>query len=86
MTGEAICTLEKNPNQAIPDLAFSPDGQALATVSSGAVQFWDPANGQLRRTFDWGIGNILSIAFAPDGLTAAAGSDRGQIVIWDLDA
>jgi hypothetical protein len=27
---------------------------------------------------------LLNIAISPDGLTAAAGSDQGKIVIWDL--
>jgi WD40 repeat protein len=50
------------------------------------VQFWDAATGEPLREFDWSIGNVTALAFAPDGLTAAAGSDRGQIVIWDVDA
>ncbi|MFO0807677.1 MAG: hypothetical protein U0746_03555 [Gemmataceae bacterium] len=37
-------------------------------------------------TWDWQIDQICAIAFASDGLTAAAGSDTGRVVIWDLDA
>ena len=37
------------------------------------------------RAFDWDIGRLLNIAISPDGLRAAAGSDKGRIVIWDLD-
>jgi hypothetical protein len=32
-----------------------------------------------------GDARLLNISFAPDGLRAAAGSDRGQIVIWDVE-
>jgi WD40 repeat protein len=28
---------------------------------------------------------IYAIAFATDGLRAATGSDKGQIVIWDVE-
>jgi WD40 repeat protein len=85
-TGEAIYALETNSGKPFADFAFSPDGRTLATSVGSIVQFWDAATGQPRQEFNWGIGNIRALAFAPDGLTAAAGSDRGQIVLWDLDA
>jgi hypothetical protein len=28
---------------------------------------------------------MRSIAFAPDGLTAAAGGEQGQLVLFDVD-
>ena len=34
---------------------------------------------------DWEIGPMCSIAFAPDGMRAAAGSGKGKIVVWDID-
>jgi hypothetical protein len=32
-----------------------------------------------------GIGPLFAAAFAPDGLTVAAGGDGGQVVIADVD-
>jgi WD40 repeat protein len=86
VTGKAIYALETNSGKPFADLAFSPDGRILATSVGNMVQFWDAAAGEPLRGFDWSIGNVTALAFAPDGLTAAAGSDRGQIVIWDVDA
>jgi WD40 repeat protein len=67
-------------------LSFTHDGRFLATVSNDeTVRIWDAHSWQEHSTFTWQIGRLLNIAFAPDGLRAAAGSDRGQIVIWDVE-
>ena len=34
---------------------------------------------------EWKIGKLRCVAVAPDGLRMAAGSDRGKVVIWDVD-
>jgi WD40 repeat protein len=46
---------------------------------------WDVAGGCERAAYSWRIGRLLSLAVAPDGMTAAAGGDDGTIVIWDLE-
>jgi len=67
-------------------IGFTPDGQTAITVSlDGTSRFWDAATGAELRVFDWGIGRITVAAFAPDGLTCAAGSDTGKVVVWDVD-
>lgn len=66
-------------------MSYSPDGRVLATGQERDVRFWDPNDGRQIAQWDWNIGTISALAFAPDGLTVAAGSDSGQIVIWDLD-
>lgn len=69
------------------DAAFSPDGHWLATVSNEeTVKLWDTVTWKVAKTFAWEIGKLKCVAFAPDGMRAAAGGDKGKIVIWDVDA
>lgn len=67
-------------------IAFHPSGRFLAATSNDTtVKLYDTDTWQLARTFAWDIGRLRSIAFSPDGLLAAAGSDSGKIVVWDVD-
>ena len=78
--------LHKRGTKHFQGLSFAHDGRFLATVSNDeTVRIWDTRTWEEHTTFTWKIGRLLNIAFAPDGLRAAAGSDKGQIVIWDVE-
>jgi WD40 repeat protein len=67
-------------------VAYHPSGRVLAATSNDkTVKFYDSASGRLSRTFTWDIGRMRSVCFSPDGLLAAAGSDTGKVVVWDVD-
>src|SRR6185437_14798450 len=67
-------------------VAFHPSGQYLAATSNDeTVKLYDTATWQLARTFTWNVGRLRSVAFSPDGMLAAVGSDTGKIVVWDVD-
>jgi WD40 repeat protein len=77
-------TASPKPMEAVE---FSRDGTAVATVGRDeSATIWDPRTWAHRARYDWKIGSLLSVAFAPDGLRCAAGGKNGQIVVWDLDA
>ncbi|WP_171472462.1 WD40 repeat domain-containing protein [Frigoriglobus tundricola] len=68
------------------DFVFSRDGRWLATTSNDtAATIWDTTTWKPRRRFQWNIGRLQTVAFAPDGLRCAAAGDAGRIVVWDLD-
>jgi WD40 repeat protein len=66
-------------------VAFHPHDGTLYSVSwDGTVRLWDVATGAERKTFDWKLGRLTCLAVSPDGTRAAAGSEGGKVVIWDV--
>ena len=67
-------------------MAFHPSGKYLAATSNDhTVKLYDTTTGDALRTFTWQLRRMRSIDFSPDGTLAAAGSDRGKVVVWDVD-
>jgi WD40 repeat protein len=76
----------KIDKQHFKDVAFTPDGRFLLLARNDkTVRVWDTQTWSEQAAFDWDIGAIVSVAVAPDGMRAAAGGDKGKIVVWDLD-
>jgi WD40 repeat protein len=72
--------------EGVNDLAYSPDGRLLALAfDHGTVVLHDRQKKREVARYDWRIGRVISIAFAADGMTAAAGGDAGRVVLWDVD-
>ena len=44
----------------------------------------DVAARREQAAFDWEIGPVCTVAFAPDGMTAAAAGLARQVVVWDV--
>lgn len=93
-TGRLLRTLvgHKGP---ISSVAFSPNGQVLATANLRAdgamfkeccseVKLWDPATGRLLQTFRGGESDdIKYIVFSPDGRIVASGNYAGTFRLWE---
>jgi WD40 repeat protein len=86
LAGDRELAAHKRGTKHFQGLSFTADGRYLATVSNDeTVRVWETRSWQEHTMFTWQVGKLLNIAFAPDGLRAAAGSDAGKVVIWDVE-
>ncbi|MDB5309872.1 MAG: domain, G-beta repeat [Gemmataceae bacterium] len=68
------------------DAAFTGTGRHVGTVDGTAVlQLWDVETWAVERAYDWNAGALTCLAFSADGLAGVCGTDRGQLVLFDLD-
>ena len=65
--------------------AAAPHGRFFLTASGHRVSVWETNTWQEAKTFAWKAGPITCLAVSPDGLTAAAGSSTGKVVVWDVE-
>jgi WD40 repeat protein len=67
--------------------AFHPGGTRLAVIHGGPtlVKLYDLATLKLVFKFNWKVGALGCVAFSPDGMLGAVGTQDGRIVLWDVD-
>jgi WD40 repeat protein len=69
---------------AIKALAFLPSAEVLAAGTGGYVRLWDTDSGQLRGELPAQTGDIIALAFTPDGRRLASATSDRIIRIWDV--
>jgi WD40 repeat protein len=87
--GERVVILKRHEKQ-VWSVAFSPRSTVdratlLSGSQDGTVRIWDVNAGSERHVFAWPTEAVRCVAFAPDGMTAAAGGENGNVVVWDCD-
>jgi WD40 repeat protein len=64
-------------------LAFSSDGNLLASGTKDTIKVWDVRSGRERASFK-DTGQIYALALSPDGQTLATGNEDNDVCIWDI--
>ena len=72
-------------DNAVIDVAFSPDGKTLAAASGNIVQLWDVLDQKREKTLKGHNAPVISVAFSPydNGLLASLGGD--EITVWNTN-
>jgi WD40 repeat protein len=67
-------------------LAIHPSGQFFVTAGADrTARTWNLSDLRETKALKWTIGKLSSVALSPDGTLAAAGGEKGQVVLWDID-
>ena len=80
-----IGNLRLRHSREINAVAFSPDGQRLATASSdGTVKIWDLGNGHEILSYAGHTDKVRCLAWSVDGTFIASAGMEKNIKIWDV--
>jgi WD40 repeat protein len=67
-------------------IAFSPDGQMLASGSEDqTIRLWNARDGTCLMVLQGHTGGVTSVSFSPNGEILASASDNSSIRLWSVD-
>ncbi|KAI0922265.1 hypothetical protein AcW2_007006 [Taiwanofungus camphoratus] len=84
-TGDSPAVILDEHTGGVCALAYSPDGQYIASGSEDAtVIIWEAQTGQRLRTCTEHSDTVCSLAFSPDSKELVSGSRDNLVIIWTI--
>ncbi|KAL6700578.1 WD40-repeat-containing domain protein [Trichoderma pleuroticola] len=82
---ELLLKAMKSNTCHVDSVAFSPDGQLLASaLYEGTLLLWDRRTGTVRNALKGHTGKVNSVVFSSDGRELASASDDSLVLVWDV--
>lgn len=86
-TGAMLKNLSDNNKKtgAVTSVAFSPNGNFIASAYEKKIIIWDAVAGFKLREMEYKNGTILSMRFTPDSRFFITGSTGNEFVLWNVE-
>lgn len=73
----------KGHRNSVNSIAFSSDGNTIASATSEEIRLWDAHTGKHTKTIEGHTSWVSSVAFNPNGGTIASAELSGTISLWE---
>jgi len=84
VSGEVIAILNERDFREIVNLAFSPDGQLLASAGNNSITLWNINEKKVAKKFYSHDNHVYFISFSPDGKYLVSLSKDRTAKLWDV--
>jgi WD40 repeat protein len=84
LSSETTLLTYEGHNRKVRSVAWSPDGQRIASGSEDTtVQVWNASSGDLFLTYSNHSHLVRCVGWSPNGLYIASGGNDGTVQVWD---